>query len=196
MRRPAAAMIERILDRSSQAAEIDPAVFGESPMLYERMRVLHQQAAMYKRDTGIDGLYLGFPFLVFQPADATMKTRIAPVLLWPVRIGAQVGGHRFTIAFDTEREEVRLNPALEAFMGRNVGAEMGGGESRGARAVGTARQYPRCLRPSRDRQAARAGAPSGRRRHRAARRGASWCARRCSSTPLSWARRCWRTSGA
>ncbi|MFZ1103805.1 MAG: AAA domain-containing protein, partial [Hyphomicrobiaceae bacterium] len=118
VRRPAAAMIERIVDRSSQAAEIDPAVFGASPVLYERMRMLHQHAGLYKRDTGIDGLYLGFPFLIFQPAGAGVQPRIAPVLLWPVRIGAEVSGHRFTIAFDGEREEVRLNPALEAFMGR------------------------------------------------------------------------------
>ena len=39
----------------------------------------------------IDGLYLAFPFLLLAPRYANLKPRIAPVLLWPVRLEAELG---------------------------------------------------------------------------------------------------------
>jgi hypothetical protein len=73
---------------------------------------------MYKRDTGIDGLYIAFPYLIFQPPSKGVKPRIAPILLWPIKITAGVGRRGVvTIGFDREREEVRLSPALRGFLG-------------------------------------------------------------------------------
>jgi hypothetical protein len=58
------------------------------------------------------------PFLVMQEAKSTVRPRIAPVLLWPVKITAEVGARgSIALAFDKEREEVRLNPAFETLLG-------------------------------------------------------------------------------
>src|SRR5207344_2002305 len=60
----------------------------------------------------------GFPFLVMQEAKASARPRIAPVLLFPVRLHPEVGSRgRVTLAFDRDREEVRLNPAFETLLG-------------------------------------------------------------------------------
>src|SRR5262249_31865768 len=78
------------------------------------LRTLVSRADLYRRDTGINGLYLGFPFVLIKPRGENVKPRIAPVLLWPIRIGTEVGQRaRFTVGFDRDREEVRLNPALQ-----------------------------------------------------------------------------------
>src|SRR3954447_18646721 len=86
-----------------------------------RLRRLVSHAQTFRRDTGIDGRYLAFPFLVTRDARApseTAKPRIGPVLLWPVALEVQSGAARTgTLMFDREREEVRLNPALEGLLG-------------------------------------------------------------------------------
>lgn len=79
---------------------------------------LARQSALYKRDTGIDGLYLGFPFLLSRDPRGTSRTRIIPLLLWPVTLLLEPGTRgQVGLAFDGEREEVRLNPALESVLG-------------------------------------------------------------------------------
>ncbi len=115
-RRPASALLDLILARTDRSESIDPAALTTSETLERRMRALHQHSLLYKRDTGIDGLYMGFPFLIHR--DDRAKPKIAPILLWPVRLVPEVGhrGHA-TIAFDREREEVRLNPAFEGMIG-------------------------------------------------------------------------------
>ena len=111
-------ILDHILDRSERAINLDPAPLSQDPLLEKRLRTLQKHATLYKRDTGIDGLYLGFPFLLVQPIGSSIKPRIAPVLLWPIKLTAEVGQRGlFTLAFDHEREEVRLNPALESFLG-------------------------------------------------------------------------------
>ena len=117
-RRPAPALLEQILSRSDLPTDIDPAVFLGPETLERRLRSLHSHATLYRRDTGIDGLYLGFPFALMRDPRGNTKTRIAPVLLWPVRIIPQVGnrGH-VSVSFDKERDEVRLNPAFEGLIG-------------------------------------------------------------------------------
>jgi hypothetical protein len=119
LRRSADDLIAHILRRSDQKFDIDPAVFADPETTQERrLRHLVQNAALYKRDTGIDGLYLGFPFLLARDSRPAVKPRIAPILLWPVRIDAAVGVRgKVTIAFDRDREDVRLNPAFEAIVG-------------------------------------------------------------------------------
>jgi len=117
-RRPAAALLDHVLLRNDQTIDIDPAALTEDPRVERRVRTLHSHATLYRRDTGIDGLYLGFPFLVMQEAKASIRPRIAPVLLWPVRLHPEVGARgRVTLAFDRDREEVRLNPAFETLLG-------------------------------------------------------------------------------
>lgn len=117
-RRPAGALLDHLLQRNAQPISLDPALFGERPELELRLQSLYRHSTLYRRDTGIDGLYLGFPFLLTRDARGNTKTRIAPVLLWPVRLLLEVGSRgQAALAFDGEREEVRLNPALEALLG-------------------------------------------------------------------------------
>lgn len=115
-RKPAAAMLDLMLSRTDRSEDLDPAAFGQSETLERRLRSLHSHSTLYKRDTGIDGLYLGFPFLIHR--DDRKKPKIAPILLWPVKVTPEVGnrGHA-TIAFDRDRDEVRLNPAFEGMIG-------------------------------------------------------------------------------
>ncbi len=116
-RKSAAALLEHILLRSDLLVNVDPAVFEDSLTLERRTRLLHSHATLYRRDTGIDGLYMGFPFLLTQTGSAS-RPRISPVLLWPVRLRAEVGERgRVSIGFDRDREEVRLNPAFDSLLG-------------------------------------------------------------------------------
>ncbi len=117
-RRRASSLLDHLLLRNDQTIDIDPASLTVDPRVERRVRTLHSHATLYRRDTGIDGLYLGFPFLVMQEAKASVRPRIAPVLLWPVRLHPEVGSRgRVTLAFDRGREEVRLNPAFETLLG-------------------------------------------------------------------------------
>ncbi|HEY5759718.1 MAG TPA: AAA domain-containing protein, partial [Steroidobacter sp.] len=118
LRTPAAALLDRILVRGEQLFDVDPAAFADSTMLERRVRTLHSRSTLYRRDTGIDGLYLGFPFLLMQDMRASVRPRIAPILLWPVKLKPEVGASgRVSLGFDRDREEVRLNPALDPLLG-------------------------------------------------------------------------------
>jgi len=117
-RRPASGLLDHLLLRNDQTIDLDPDVLTVDPRVERRVRTLHGHATLYRRDTGIDGLYLGFPFLVLQEAKASVRPRIAPVLLWPIKLKPEVGARgRVTLGFDRDREEVRLNPAFEALLG-------------------------------------------------------------------------------
>ena len=117
-RSPAAALLDHLLQRNANAVNLDPESFQLNSQLESRLHALYRQSALYKRDTGIDGLYLGFPFLLNRDARGTTRTRIIPLLLWPVKLQLELGsrGHA-ALAFDSEREEIRLNPALESVLG-------------------------------------------------------------------------------
>lgn len=44
--------------------------------------------------------------------------RIAPILLWPIRIEIETGVRApVKVSFDKDREEVRLNPAFDGLLG-------------------------------------------------------------------------------
>ncbi len=117
-RRPAQALLDALLQRNTRSIVLDPATFSANPTLEQRLRGLHRQSSLYRRDTGIDGLYLGFPFLLTREARGNTRARIAPLLLWPIKLELEVGSRgQASLAFDGEREEVRLNPALEALVG-------------------------------------------------------------------------------
>ena len=117
-RKSADQALAHLLDRTDGMFEIDPAVFADDTTSPEnRLRRLDQNATLYKRDTGIDGLYLGFPFLLLNEAGDTRQPRIAPILLWPIKLEVATGVRgNVKIAFDNSREDVRLNPALEGML--------------------------------------------------------------------------------
>lgn len=117
-RRPAPALLDHLLQRNTRAVNLDPESFLANPLLESRLHALYRQSALYKRDTGIDGLYLGFPFLLSRDPRSNARPRIIPVLLWPLKLLLEVGSRgQAALAFDSEREEVRLNPALESVLG-------------------------------------------------------------------------------
>ncbi|WP_050027680.1 AAA domain-containing protein [Verrucomicrobium sp. BvORR034] len=117
--RPALALLDAVLTRLQLPLSLDPTPLLAEPLREKRLRRLAQNALSYRRDTGINPLYLGFPFIVLRDARASesAKPRIAPVLLWPVRLDMPAG-QRSTVklGFDEERE-IRPNPALEGLLG-------------------------------------------------------------------------------
>lgn len=120
-RQSSAALLEHVLQRNSQSVAIDPGIFADNLPLIARLTALHRQTSIYKRDTGIDGLYLGFPFLLIKDNRSKTRPRVTPVLLWPVKLLMELGARgQVALAFDTEREEVRINPALEGLLGREA----------------------------------------------------------------------------
>lgn len=114
-----AALLDHLLLRGGGEVALDPAAFDAPASSVEaRLQSLERHSQLHKRDTGIDGLYLGFPFLLTRDAKTASTTRIAPVLLWPARVHHELGSRgKVSVAFDNEREEVRLNPALEGLLG-------------------------------------------------------------------------------
>lgn len=118
-RRSPEEILDHILLRNDRLLTLDPAIFGyENGTTGTRLQNLQRHTSLYKRDTGIDGLYLGFPFLTLRDDQWGGRTRIAPLLLWPIKIRSETGvRHSAALAFDNDREEVRLNPALESMVG-------------------------------------------------------------------------------
>ena len=120
---PAAAILAQLLGRLPSDVNIDPAAFADGA-LERRLRSLHSHSLLYRRDTGIDGLYLGFPFLLMRDLRGNTRTRIAPILLWPVRITPEVGNRGHVIlgfgrdhGGDRDPDQVILNSAFEGLMG-------------------------------------------------------------------------------
>lgn len=117
IRQPAPALLEKLLLRNERMIKLDSTVFAENEALERRLRSLNTHARLYRRDTGVDGLYMGFPFLLIRTASKALP-RISPILLWPIRLHAETGSRgSVSIGFDREREEVRLNPAFNALFG-------------------------------------------------------------------------------
>ena len=115
------ALLNHLIGRTDVPVTLDPSGYMSDVAIANRLRRLVNNATTFRRDTGIDGRYLGFPFLLVRDGRATTATarpRIAPVLLWPVTLDMPPGwGTGARIAFDRERDEVRLNPALETIVG-------------------------------------------------------------------------------
>ena len=115
-RMSATSLMGRLLERSGERIDFDRGLFLDDPILAQRLRKLLTQSTLFKRDTGIDSLYIGFPFAVLSLANSSAMPRIAPILLWPVKLTGHAGTNDFGLAFDSEREEVRLNPALDGYL--------------------------------------------------------------------------------
>ncbi len=123
--RPAEPVLNHLISRTDVPVPLDPLAYAGDENRESRLRRLISHAQTFRRDTGLDGRTLGFPFLVSrearsQAAEPEARPRVAPVLLWPVVVDLPIGGASATIAFDKEREEVRLNPALETMLPPNV----------------------------------------------------------------------------
>src|SRR5260370_11851885 len=123
-RQSAAEILGHLLARAGRAIDIDPAAFAANDGLERRLRSLHSHALLYKRDTGIDGLYMAFPFLVMRDSKPTAKPRIAPILLWPASVVPEVGNRRHvTLGYgrdktpDAESEHAIVIPPLKAMLG-------------------------------------------------------------------------------
>jgi|GEM_PF-671081 len=106
---PAERLAESVLEHRS-APPIDTAAFANAPNLQSRFTQLTRRAGNYKRDTGVDCLVMGFPFVLHKMPSEDRKPRIAPLFLWPIKA---IDTMRF--AFDTDRGVI-LNPALESFL--------------------------------------------------------------------------------
>lgn len=120
-RMDAGGLLDHLLKRSPAALVLDPAALDPLGTTAYRLQALDRQSGLYKRDTGIDGMYLGFPFLLTKEGKSGAKPRVAPVLLWPVRVHHEVGARsNVQVSFDSDREEVRLNPALETLVGQET----------------------------------------------------------------------------
>lgn len=120
-RMDAGGLLDHLLKRNATALHLDPSALDPLGTTAYRLQALDRQSQLYKRDTGIDGLYLGFPFLLTKEAKSGARSRIAPVLLWPVRVHHEVGARsNVQLSFDSDREEVRLNPALESLVGQET----------------------------------------------------------------------------
>jgi len=117
--RPGEALLNHVLSRADAPMPIDPAGLLADGQREARLRRLANHARTFQRDTGIDGRYLGFPFVLVRDGRMTStRARIAPVLLWPVVLDVANGaGRTATLMFDRDREEIRLNPALEGLFG-------------------------------------------------------------------------------
>lgn len=114
--RSAESVLGHILSRVAVPLDLDPSAWLGEPTRNARLRRLVSHADTFRRDTGIDGRYVAYPFLVHAPTNSS--PRVMPVLLWPVSI--QTDGIALTgasIMFDPDREDVRLNPALEGVLG-------------------------------------------------------------------------------
>lgn len=120
--RPAEVLLNHVLSRDEAPVPLDPSAYTSNEALGTRLRRLVNHASTFRRDTGLDGRTLGFPFLLIADSGdgpSRSRAKLLPVLLWPVALELQAGGGQrsATLAFDKEREEVRFNPALEGLLG-------------------------------------------------------------------------------
>jgi len=115
----AAALLENLLQKSDDRTfRLDARVFENPDGPERRMRNLLNRTSQYQRDTGINGTYIAFPFLLRRDRAERSAPRLAPILLWPVKVNGEVGSRGdFSVAFDGEGREVLLNPAFTGMFG-------------------------------------------------------------------------------
>lgn len=117
--RSASDLLNAILRGEPQMRKVDPAALLAEPNRERRLRRLVKDSSAYHRDTGINPLVLGFPFIVLRDARSSeaAKPRIAPVLLWPVKIEMPTGQNATVSICADESREMRINPALQGMLG-------------------------------------------------------------------------------
>lgn len=114
---PVAALLDAVVSRSDQAQTLASRT-NASANFFNNVRALNNKAATFNRDTGLEALYVGYPFLtLLDRTEDGDRTRIAPLLLWPVKLNVAPGATgSISIASDLTRE-VTVNPALETILG-------------------------------------------------------------------------------
>lgn len=125
--RPAGALIPayKIIDAILSKSKNYTVLRHNSLQARIRLDILDGSNKMFKRETGIDGLYLGFPFLVYREPSGQKRPYIAPLFLWPVKIkGGRSALDPKLVSFDSERAEIRLNPVLETMTGKKLYGEI------------------------------------------------------------------------
>ncbi|MCK1142982.1 AAA domain-containing protein [Providencia stuartii] len=111
-------LLEHLINRKSRPITVDGDLLLQRKGVNNRLWTLQSDTQLYQRDTGINGMYLGFPFLLLNTQPNQIKPRIAPLFLWPVSIqSTELQRGPIQLAFDNERAAVRLNPALANFVG-------------------------------------------------------------------------------
>ncbi|MEZ5775590.1 MAG: AAA domain-containing protein [Hyphomicrobiaceae bacterium] len=112
-----AELLDGIVTRSDQEKRLASRA-NAAVTLFNNVRALNTKAATFTRDTGMAALHVGFPFLtVLDRTEDGDRTRIAPLLLWPVKLNVASGATgSISIASDQTRE-VTVNPALETILG-------------------------------------------------------------------------------
>ncbi len=114
----ASVLLEHIINRKKSGVSIDSDLLLQRSGVNNRLRILQSNTQLYQRDTGINGMYLGFPFLLINTQPNLVKPRIAPLFLWPVSLLSSIAQNRpIQLSFDNERAAIRLNPALANFVG-------------------------------------------------------------------------------
>ena len=79
--RPSQALLDHVLRRDPAPCQIDPEALLTDPARERRLRHLINHAENFVRDTGIDGRYLGFPFLFSRDTRSVQsgaRPRLAP----------------------------------------------------------------------------------------------------------------------
>ena len=110
--KPSQRLVQNIISRSTDVETVDPLAFSKNILLGGRTRRMLLKAANFRRDTGLDSLFMGFPFLVAQQK-MTHRPRILPILLWPIKLELrQQPSTSLKLGFDFAQGEIRLNPAL------------------------------------------------------------------------------------
>lgn len=111
-------LLGHLINRKQRAVTIDNDLLLQKKGVNTRLWVLQSDTQLYQRDTGINGMYLGFPFLLLNTQPNKVKPRIAPLFLWPVSItSSELQRGPVQLAFDNDRAAVRINPALANFVG-------------------------------------------------------------------------------
>ncbi|MCW2254684.1 DNA polymerase III delta prime subunit [Providencia alcalifaciens] len=111
-------LLEHLINRKNRPISLDNDLLLQRKGVNSRLWTLQSDTELYQRDTGINGMYLGFPFLLLNTQPNQMKPRIAPLFLWPVSmISTKLQRGPVQLAFDNDRAVVRLNPALANFVG-------------------------------------------------------------------------------
>jgi len=110
-------LLDAIVSRSDQEHKL-AGRSTTTATFFANVRELDRKARNFNRDTGMEALYAGFPFLtLLDRTEDGDRTRMAPLLLWPVKLSVAAGATgAITLACDLTRA-VAINPALETILG-------------------------------------------------------------------------------
>jgi len=120
---PALTLLQAVIERGLLLQTVDPDALSDRQR-DQRLRRMLQDALKYRRETGINPLYFGFPFLAMRddkPGE-TAKTRLLPILLWPAQI---IAAQIVQIGFDSGRDDgMKVNPAIDGILGSAFAADV------------------------------------------------------------------------